>query len=137
MLRYQTEALEEPRRLRSPGVIHIRVKFDAGCQTVGQPPDELSGIGLAVEDKERASGGLLRSGGSRIVHLAGPPDILERDPAPVGRHEGDFIVFLHTWEAGLIIAPDDRLGRAQAGAYLGYALIVTCACLLWERISLC
>jgi hypothetical protein len=57
MLRCQTEALEEPRRLRSPGVIHIGVKFDAGCQTVGQPPDELSGIGLAVEDKERASGG--------------------------------------------------------------------------------
>ena len=137
MPRCQAEALEAPRRLRSPGVIDIRVEFDAGCQAVGQPPDELSGIGLAVEDKERASGRPLRSGGSRVVHLAGPPDILQGDPASVGRHEGDFIVRLHTWEAGLIIAPDDRLGRAQAGAYLGYALIVTCACLLWERISLC
>ena len=59
MLRRQAEALEEPDRLRSPGVIHIRVKFDTGRQAVGEPPDELGGIGLAVEEEERASGGPL------------------------------------------------------------------------------
>ena len=61
-----------------PGVIHIRVKFDAGCQAVGQPPDELGGIGLAVEEEERVSGGPLQSGGFQSRTSGRPADVLQR-----------------------------------------------------------